>query len=466
MLSFYINNMSSKSNKDSVVISYDKFNVEDMSCTELKDGIGSIGSKGPKIAFPEFTINGINQPLLIQFPWINISQGGVPKISDWCKSDEDRKTSGVKIPLDESIPESAKLLQVMRDFDKKCNSESFRMKLLGKYYKKYKYSPVVKNDTKNNEDEDDIIEPSNGPKYHPSLKLKLETDYNTGEIKTKLYVDKDNTRNWVEQNVKDINEFSDIFCYRSDVHVIIKVAKFWVHPLTKQDPQWGATFKLIKAQVKPPNNSIINNPSAADFLNSDEESEEKPKSSKKVVVKSDSNEEENEEEKLPPIATKKVAQVESDDDDESEEESSKEKSLPTPPPPPTPTPQSPTTISTKTTKKVAQVESDDDDESEEKPSSPIVTKKIAQVESDDDSDDNEEPEPPPIKKQVAKKVAKVESDDDSDDDEEPEPPPIKKPVAKKVAKVESDDDEEPEPPPIKKPVAKNTGGRGGKSKSS
>ena len=28
------------------------------------------------------------------------------------------------------------------------------------------------------------------------------------------------------------------------------------------------------------------------------------------------------------------------------------------------------------------------------------------------------------------------------------------------------DDEEPEPPPIKKPVAKNTGGRGGKSKSS
>ena len=464
MLSFYINNMSSKSNKDSVVISYDKFNVEDMSCTELKDGIGSIGSKGPKIAFPEFTINGINQPLLIQFPWINISQGGVPKISDWCKSDEDRKTSGVKIPLDESIPESAKLLQVMRDFDKKCNSESFRMKLLGKYYKKYKYSPVVKNDTKNNEDEDDIIEPSNGPKYHPSLKLKLETDYNTGEIKTKLYVDKDNTRNWVEQNVKDINEFSDIFCYRSDVHVIIKVAKFWVHPLTKQDPQWGATFKLIKAQVKPPNNSIINNPSAADFLNSDEESEEKPKSSKKVVVKSDSNEEENEEEKLPPIATKKVAQVESDDDDESEEESSKEKSLPTPPPT-TPSPP-PTPINTKTTKKVAQVESDDDDESEEKPSSPIVTKKIAQVESDDDSDDNEEPEPPPIKKQVAKKVAKVESDDDSDDDEEPEPPPIKKPVAKKVAKVESDDDEEPEPPPIKKPVAKNTGGRGGKSKSS
>ena len=456
--------MSSKSNKDSVVISYDKFNVEDMSCTELKDGIGSIGSKGPKIAFPEFTINGINQPLLIQFPWINISQGGVPKISDWCKSDEDRKTSGVKIPLDESIPESAKLLQVMRDFDKKCNSESFRMKLLGKYYKKYKYSPVVKNDTKNNEDEDDIIEPSNGPKYHPSLKLKLETDYNTGEIKTKLYVDKDNTRNWVEQNVKDINEFSDIFCYRSDVHVIIKVAKFWVHPLTKQDPQWGATFKLIKAQVKPPNNSIINNPSAADFLNSDEESEEKPKSSKKVVVKSDSNEEENEEEKLPPIATKKVAQVESDDDDESEEESSKEKSLPTPPPT-TPSPP-PTPINTKTTKKVAQVESDDDDESEEKPSSPIVTKKIAQVESDDDSDDNEEPEPPPIKKQVAKKVAKVESDDDSDDDEEPEPPPIKKPVAKKVAKVESDDDEEPEPPPIKKPVAKNTGGRGGKSKSS
>ena len=423
--------MSSNSKRDSVVISYDKFNVENMSCTELKEGIGS---KGPKIAFPEFYNNGVNQPILLQFPWINISQGGVSRIGGHIETDEDRKNAGVKIPLDESIPESAKLLQVMRDFDKKCNSESFRMKLLGKYYKKYNYLPVVKNDIKNNEDEDedDIIEPSTGPKYHPSLKLKLETDYQTGEITTKLYIDKDNTRNWVEQTINDINDFSNIFCYRSDVHVIIKVAKFWVHPITKQNPQWGATFKLIKAQVRPPN-SIINNPSAADFLNSDEESEENPKSSKKVVVKSDSNEEENEEEKLQPIATKKVAQVETDDD-ESEEESSKEKLLPTPPPP-TPTP--PSSISTKTTKKVAQVESDDD-ESEEKPSSPIVTKKIAQVESDDDSDDNEEPEPPPIKKQVAKKVAKVESDDD----------------------------EEPEPPPIKKPVAKNTGGRGGKSKSS
>ncbi len=465
--------MSSNSNRDSVVISYDKFNVENMSCTELKEGIGS---KGPKIAFPEFYNNGVNQPILLQFPWINISQGGVPRISEYIKTDEERKTAGVKIPLDDSIPESAKLLQVMRDFDKKCNSESFRMKLLGKYYKKYNYLPVVKNDIKNNEDEnkdeDDIIEPSIGPKYHPSLKLKLETDYQTGEITTKLYIDKDNTRNWVEQVVKDINDFSNIFCYRSDVHVIIKVAKFWAHPITKQNPQWGATFKLMKAQVRPPN-SMINNPSAADFLNSDEESEEKPKSSKKVVIKSENNEEENNEEKsLPPIVTKttkKVAQVESSD----EEESKEKKSLPTPPPP--------TPIATK---KVAQVESDDD-ESEEKPSSPIVTKKIAQVESDDDSDDEEPPikkqvakkvakvesdddsddeEPPPIKKQVAKKVAKVESDDDSDDEEPP--PPIKKQVAKKVAKVESDDDEEPEPPPIKKPVAKNTGGRGGKSKSS
>jgi hypothetical protein len=263
------------------------------------------------------------------------------------------------------------------------------------------------------------------PKY-PYIKLKIDTDYTSGEIKTKLYRSEiiDNKRIRQEiQDITSIDDFARIVCWNCNFRPIIRFVKFWAQPITKKDPTWGVTFKIIKAEVEAPTKS---NSLYKDYMNSD--------------AFLDSDEETN---NVPSIPVKKVKQVESDESDEKPKSSKKV----------TPVQSDDSEEKPKPVKKVAQIESDDDESDEEE--KPKSVKKVAQVESDDNDSDEEE------KPKSVKKVAQVESDDD-DSDEEEKPKSIKK-VAQVDSSDEEESDEEKPPPPIKKPVPKTTG-RGNKSK--
>ena len=408
-------------------IKYTDVDTERMSSTEIQD---NERSKGQRIAYLEYN----HQPLVIQFPWIRIVNYGVPKMDEkFFKNDSER--AFIKIPLDDNIPESAELIKMLIKLDELFSSKKFCEHLFGKKYEKYikGYVPIYRKPVLNeDEDNDDIskkkLSKSTIPKY-PYMKVKIDTDYTTGEVKTKLYRSEliDNKRIRTElQEIKTIDDFAREVCWNSNIRIIIRFVKIWAQPLTKKDPIWGATFKIMKAEVEPPtkSNSLYKDYMNSDaFLDSDEETNNLPNVPIPVPtkkVKSDNNDSDEK-----PKSPKKVAQVESDDSDEK--------------------PKSP--------KKVAQVESDDSDDSEEE--KPKTVKKVAQVESDD-SDDSEEEKP-----KTVKKVAQVESDNDDSEEEKPKP-------VKKVAQVESDDsnedsNEEKPPPPIKKSVAKTTG-RGSKAK--
>ncbi len=440
MLTFYML-MSINTIKD-FTIKYSDVETNRMSSTEIQE---NDRSKGQKIAYMQYNHPkfGSDQPLIIQAPWIRIENYGVPKMGEYFKSDSDR--AFVKIPLNESIPESAELIKMFIKFDELFSSKEFCQHLFGKKYDKYinGYVPIYRKPVLNDEEDNDDdskkkLSKSTIPKY-PYMKVKIDTDYTTGEIKTKLYrsemINTKRIRTEL-QEIKTIDDFAHIVCWNCNFRPIIRFVKFWAQPLTKKDPTWGVTFKIIKAEVEPPTkgNSLYKDYMNSDaFLDSDEEtpnthvpvstkkvkqiesdeSDEKPKSPKKVTqVESDDSEDEK------PKLVKKVAQVDSDD---SEEEKPK------------------------LVKKVAQVESDDSEDEK-----PKLVKKVEQVESDDDSEEE--------KPKSVKKVAQVESDDDS---EEEKPKSVKK-----VAQVESDDDSEEEkpPPPIKKQVAK-TNGRNNKAKS-
>jgi hypothetical protein len=410
-------------------IKYTDVDTERMSSTEIQD---NDRSKGQRIAYLEYNHEkfGSNQPLVIQFPWIRIVNYGVPKMDErFFKNDSER--AFIKIPLDDNIPESAELIKMLIKLDELFSSKKFCEHLFGKKYEKYikgyvpiYRKPVLNEDEDNDDDSKKKLSKSTIPKY-PYMKVKIDTDYTTGEIKTKLYRSEliDNKRIRTElQEIKTIDDFAREVCWNSNIRIIIRFVKIWAQPLTKKDPIWGATFKIMKVEVEPP---IKSNSLYKDYMNSD--------------AFLDSDEETNNLPNVPipiPVPTKKVKQVESDDSDEK--------------------PKSP--------KKVAQVESNDsdkkhklvkqvesDDSEEEKPK---IVKKVAQVESDDDDSEEEKPK-------IVKKVAQVESDDDDSEEEKPK-------IVKKVAQVESDDSEESEeekpPPPTKKSVAKTTG-RGGKSKS-
>ena len=385
-------------------IKYSDVETNRMSSTEIQE---NDRSKGQKIAYMQYNHPkfGSDQPLIIQAPWIRIENYGVPKMGEYFKSDSDR--AFVKIPLNESIPESAELIKMFIKFDELFSSKEFCQHLFGKKYDKYinGYVPIYRKPVLNDEEDNDDdskkkLSKSTIPKY-PYMKVKIDTDYTTGEIKTKLYrsemINTKRIRTEL-QEIKTIDDFAHIVCWNCNFRPIIRFVKFWAQPLTKKDPTWGVTFKIIKAEVEPPTkgNSLYKDYMNSDaFLDSDEETPN-------THV---------------PVSTKKVKQIESDESDEK--------------------PKSP--------KKVTQVESDDSEDEK-----PKLVKKVEQVESDDDSEEE--------KPKSVKKVAQVESDDDS---EEEKPKSVKK-----VAQVESDDDSEEEkpPPPIKKQVAK-TNGRNNKAKS-
>jgi hypothetical protein len=402
--------MSSNLVKD-FTVKYTDVEVSRISSTELQE---NERSKGQKIAYPKYNHPkfGIDQPLVFQFPWVRLETYGIPRAGEYFKNDSDR--TFVKMPLNNSIPEIEELVRICKEIDGHFSSEEFASKLLGKKWNKYTYQPIIRESISYDNDDDDenskkkSTKQSTLPKY-PYLKLKIDTDYNSGEIKTKLFRSEmvDNKRNRIEiQDIKTIDEFAHFVCFQSNFRPIVRLVKFWAQPLTKKDPAWGATFKIIKGEVEAPikGNSMYKDYMNSDaFLDSDEETTNAPPIPVKQVKQVESDESDEK-----PKLVKKVAQVKSDDDDESEEEP-------------------------KIVKKVAQVKSDDNDESEEE--KPKITKKIAQVESDDDEESEEE------KPKIVKKVAQVESDDDSEESEEEKPPP-----------------------PIKKPVGK-TSGRGSKSKS-
>jgi len=400
--------MSSNLVKD-FTVKYTDVEASRISSTELQE---NERSKGQKLAYPKYNHPkfGIDQPLIFQFPWVRLETYGVPRAGEYFKNDSDR--TFVKLPLNNSILEIEELTKKCKEIDKYFSSEEFASKLLGKKWNKYTYQPIIRESISYDNDDDDdnenskkkLSKQSTLPKY-PYLKLKIDTDYTSGEIKTKLYRSEmiDNKRTRIEiQDIKTIDDFARVVCYQSNFRPIIRLVKFWAQPLTKKDPAWGATFKIIKGEVEPPTkgNSLYKDYMNSDaFLDSDEETNNLPNIS---------------------VSTKKVKQVESDESDEKP----------------------------KFPKKVAQVESDDDSEEEK----PKIVKKVAQVESDDSEEE---------KPKIVKKVAQVESDDDSEEE--------KPKIVKKVTQVESDDDteeseEEKPPPPIKKPVSK-TNGRGGKSKS-
>ena len=500
--------MSSNKAKD-MTVKYSDLEIERISASELQE---NERSKVQQIAYVRYDhkVLGHDQALLIQLPKIHLETYGVPRPGEFYKNDRDR--SFVKIPLNESDPDVLIFANKLKEIDAYLSSPKFASKLLGKKWQKYTYVPVYRPPTVTQDDDDD--DDDNKKKStkkpglnYPYMKLKLDTDYDSGKIKTQVYRPEiiNNKRERVEvSDIESIDDFSRILCYQCKFLAIIRGVKIWAQPPAKNNPMWGVSFKMIKVEVEPPvkNNSTY----YKDYMNSDAflDSDEENNIPNKQAVQIDSDDSDNKE--IKPVkkpSSKKVAQVDSDDSDEEE------------PKPDTKAPD----------KKVSQIDSDDSDNKDTKPIEntsnkkvvqdepnpvkKIPDKKIAQVDSDDsdeeepkplkktpdkkvvlvDSDDSDEEEPKPLKKTPDKKVVLVESDDSDEeetkpvkktlakkthdkkvvpiesDDSDEEPKSVKKPSSKKVIHVESDSDDDKPQPPVKKPVSKTTGARSGKSKS-
>ena len=351
-----------------MTVNYTDLDVARISSTELQE---NERSKGQRIAFPryEHPTLGPNQALMIQLPWIKLETYGVPRAGEYYKNDSDR--AFVKVPLNTSIPEVAVFVEKVKEIDAYFASESFASTLVGKKWNKYKYQPIYREaNVQADEDSDEETaakKKATGPKL-PYLKLKIDTEFGTGAIKTKLFRSVTEggkrTRNEVPADeLQSVDDFARLVSYQSNFRPITRLVKFWAQPITKKDPMWGATLKIVKAEVEPTSkgNGMYKEYMNSDaFLDEDDEAKPTQQSAPKVVTTTKAvvaqveSDDDSEEETKPVQSTKKaVAQVESDDDSEEESKPVAKKT--------------PAKVATTTKAVVAQVESDDDSEEETKP---------------------------------------------------------------------------------------------------
>ena len=190
----------------------------------------------------ELTITGtkINKTMIIKFinkcpiqtPWIKLNAYGVPKITEYLKTELDR--AFIKVPLDDN-EFKYKLLEV----DMFLGSEGFKQDNLGVDYAKYTYVSLVKTP----EDK------------QPYIKLKLDVyqEFDEFNIETHIFKLCDGIREFVHCSCMD--DVVRAVKFNSDIRLIIAPSKLWV---MKGNKTYGVTYKVNIMEVKEPQKQTLN----------------------------------------------------------------------------------------------------------------------------------------------------------------------------------------------------------------
>ena len=304
---------------------------------------------------------------------------GIPSLGQYAKTDKDR--CYVKVPYDTSQESCVQLFKMFQALDAWAvkNKDKFFTGKLSKFAKIYDYTPIVRKPQEAIplDDEDGESKPkSDKPMY---AKVKINTDWQTGDVNTTVFVREDGVP--VKQEVKTVTDMANLVTWQSTIQMICSANKLWFGKSADKAGrrQYGIAFKLLQCEVT---EKVGGSSAKSDFTTyafddtvKVEEKEETAstgsKKESKIVAAADSDSEDESEDDKP---VTKQAVVAAEEDSDSEEESD-----------------------------------DDDDESEDekpvakgkKPAAKTVSKKAADSDDEDDSED-EKPAPKVATKKPAK----------------------------------------------------------------
>ena len=330
--------------QNSVTVNYSDFNPEKLSFTKLEE---NERSNGQLIGYPRFSHDGKDSALEIQLPWIKLTTYGVPTLNDktkkYYKTDTDR--AHIRLPLDQQITEVSDMVDKFKAIDKMMSDPETAKKLLGKNYKKYKYSPIFREAAASPTDDDgsDSEEESTKQKKDvkpvvnklPYIKLKLDLTWPENNVRTKVFSSEldlgTNKRTRTKLDANTVDDFASIVRYQSTVRCIAKPFKAWAHPITKKDPEYGIGWKVIRIEVdKVEGSSIYKSMYESDnFIDSDTE-EELPKVQQMTLAP---NTDESSDDDEPVVKETKIVEVDTSEDEDEEEEDEEEEEVKPPPPP-------------------------------------------------------------------------------------------------------------------------------------
>ena len=311
---------------------------------------------------------------------------GIPPLGTYAKTDKDR--SYVKIPYDTSQESLVNLFKMFEELDTWAlkNKDKFFTGKLSKFSKLYDYTPIVRKPQEiiAIDDDDDATKPTSNFSDRPMYaKIKISTDWKTGDVDTIVFLREDG--NPVKQEVKTITDVASLITWQSIIQMICSCTKLWFGKSADKTGrrQYGIGFKILQCEVieklsgGPKTKSDFTTYAFDDNMKVEEKSEEKKKVAKVEA---------------------KAEDEDSLDDSDSDEEDTKQD----------------TKQDTKAKPTAIQDSDDDSDDDEPKPATKQDTKQETKQEtkqdSDDSDDDSEEEKPapkqPPPKAKTVKKVAK------------------------------------------------------------
>jgi hypothetical protein len=318
-------------------ITYKEFNPENLTFTKFEE---NDRSNGQLVSYPRYVHQGREVRIEIQTPWIDLDMYGVPtlneKTKNYYKSDKDR--AHLRLPLDLSKPDIFEFAEKIKIIDAINSDPENVKKLLGKNAKKYTYQPIFREALiQQNDDDDDEDVPKKSSKLSSIIKLpymkgKLDIEYGTDNIKTKIFnsilenPNESEKRKRTQIEVSTVDDVCSIVRYKSKIRCVLKPFKGWAHPTSKKDPEFGIGWKVVRIEVDDVQTSQSSNNDSNEFIDSDSE-EELPKIAslqinktevlKSVESSSDESDSSDGEEVMVASQTK-IVEVDSSDDSEDE----------------------------------------------------------------------------------------------------------------------------------------------------
>ena len=293
--------------KKTLTTKFTDFEADRLTFTDLEE---NERSKGQLIAYPRYNHPQLGEgaALFLQGPWMTIFTYGIPSLGEYYADDSQR--SFIKIPLDMGNEEVVQMVKEFQKVDEELGSEEFMQKSFGKKANKYKYQPIIR---ESQEDDEGNVKPA-------YMKLKLDTSWPDGNVKTELYkselVDKKRQRELITATT--VTDVAKYLSYMTKYKPIFRPVKMWAHNSKMAKPEYGVVFKLLKVEFEPNNSG---NSSYSDYMTGDafidDEDEEEVKTAPAKVV------EEEPKTVFKADTKKKKEEVveDSDEDDDSDDDS-------------------------------------------------------------------------------------------------------------------------------------------------
>lgn len=309
------------------------FNINTFSLTDLE--IDNERSKAQMICYPRIN----NATCVFQTEEINMTQYGIPPLGDFAKTDAQRTT--LKFPFDPKQP----TCEVMKNsfdridayMEKNVDVIFLPINQLQKNPLKFDYVPIVREPS---DDADKLIiaKPGAQPAAEKKEKFKfwkakLDLDFATGRVLTKVYV-KDPTNPTAKPELVKVDSPTDLENYlnwNSKIKMIVMMNKMWADKMPKEkgkDRKYGLGFKILQMEITPreKNNSFKDEISNYAFIVSD--NDEPEQQSELITMPQETKTEETKPEEEP------EEQAESGEEESGEEESGEEEEAAEPEPEP------------------------------------------------------------------------------------------------------------------------------------